>query len=145
MTIQVPSAKRVTLSQLFAEPSRGLGVFGAAWRAQLRRQGHGRCVDFYSSVYETSATNYRWFALTPGGLAVGVREGGACGNLEAAVPYRILRPYLSKLGARLVAGGPPSTVEREASLGDPCGVVLCGKDDKGDEPRSAGRAGRGQL
>jgi len=55
-------------------------------------------------LYEASARNYRQFALTPEGLAVGVNEIGACGNWQATVPYRILRPYLSELGAELIAG-----------------------------------------
>jgi hypothetical protein len=60
--------------------------------------------DVYPEVYVTSARNYREFALTPTGLAVGVNETGACGRMEATVPYRMVRPYLSTLGETLVAG-----------------------------------------
>ncbi len=42
------------------------------------------------------------FALLPNGLAVGVVE--SYGRDDALVPYRALRPYLSRLGLRLVAG-----------------------------------------
>jgi hypothetical protein len=101
VTLTVPGARRVTISDLFADPSRGLETFGRAWRAQLRQT---TCPDTYREVYGTSASNYRHFALTPRGLAVGVRESGACGPWIATVPYVVVQPYLSDLGKRLVAG-----------------------------------------
>jgi hypothetical protein len=103
ITVRVPSGRPVAISALFADRSRGLRVFGSAWRAAIRRQGNP-CPDTYQEVYGTSARNYREYALTPEGLAVGVDETGACGPMEATVPNDIVRPYLSTLGKELIAG-----------------------------------------
>jgi hypothetical protein len=98
ITIQVPSGNEVEISDLFADPVRGRVAFAEAWRAEMRRQGHGRCVDLYDA-YETGA-----FALTADGLAVGVDEAGFCGPLRVTLSYRRLRQYLSTFGRELIAG-----------------------------------------
>ena len=54
--------------------------------------------------YRPTARNYRYFALTPNGLAVGSWLEEACTRLQATVPYTRLRPYLTSLGRQLVAG-----------------------------------------
>lgn len=104
VTVRVPSAKRVSISDMFSDPVTGLRVFGSAWRRALGREGR-HCADTYPELYAPSARNYRHFALTPTGLAVGVDETGACGAWYATVSYRALRPHLSRLGKALVAGG----------------------------------------
>lgn len=104
MTVRVPSGVRVTITDLFANPELGLRVLARAWKARIRRTSAAPCVRTYSTVYRPSVENYGAFALTPAGVAVGSWEVGACYRLVTTVPDRILRPYLSKLGAKLVAG-----------------------------------------
>lgn len=106
MTVRVPSGTRVTITDLFANPDQGLRVLATAWKARIRRTDAGPCVTarIYAQLHSPTVENYRAFALTPGGIAVGSSEVAACYRLVAKVPYRILRPYLSKLGSTLVAG-----------------------------------------
>jgi len=103
ITVHVPSGQPVAISDLFADPARGLGVLGTAWRAELRRR-YSKCADIYLSLYRTDATYFRQFALTAAGLAAGVGQMSICPRFAATVRYSVLRPYLSKLGARLIAG-----------------------------------------
>jgi hypothetical protein len=104
MTVGVPSGGRVAISDLFANPGRGLRALAEAWKAKIRHTGGRSCLRIYPGQYRATFANYRNFALTPGGLAVGSWEIAACYRLVATVPYRLLLPYLSKLGSRLVAG-----------------------------------------
>jgi hypothetical protein len=104
VTLRVPSGARVTISDLFANPDQGLRVLASAWRARIRRTGARSCIRLYPKTYSPTVENYRAFALTPGGLAVGSPEVAACYRLLATVPYAVLRPHLSSLGARLVDG-----------------------------------------
>jgi hypothetical protein len=97
----------VAISDLFANPHRGLRALATAWKAKVRRTGGRRCLRIYPSQYRPTAANYRTFALTPSGIAVGSWEIAACYRLVATVPYGPLRPYLSRLGATLVAGVRP--------------------------------------
>lgn len=62
------------------------------------------CVSQFPEDYAPRAHNYRYFALTIRGLAVGFWQAPACDRLQATVRYSHVRPYLSKLGERLVAG-----------------------------------------
>lgn len=103
VTVSVPSATRVSISDLFSNPDSGLRAFAQDYRRALQRRGT-RCFDTYPDFYAPSAHNYRHFALTPTGLAVGVSETGACGAWSAIVPYDRLRAHLSDLGKQLVAG-----------------------------------------
>jgi hypothetical protein len=118
MTVRVPSGVRVTIADLFANPRLGLRIFGEAWRAKLRRDGSGDCLGMFPEIFAASVSNYRQFALTSDGLAVGVAQGGRCGPYEATVGYGVLRPYLSKLGAKLVAGVRRPRLERAAPPSD---------------------------
>jgi len=63
----------------------------------------GEYDDIYPSAWARPST-YRYIALTPAGLAVGVGHVGVCGSVKVTVRYSVPRPYLSKLGAKLVAG-----------------------------------------
>ena len=58
----------------------------------------------HTSHYESTLRNYRYFALTPHGLALAFSQEPACNRIEGIVPYRVLQPYLSNLGRQLVAG-----------------------------------------
>jgi hypothetical protein len=104
MTIRVPSGMRVTVTDLFSDPEIGLRALAAAWKARISTTSAGPCVRVYSAAYTPTVAHYRAFALLPSGVAVGSAEVGACYRLVATVPYRVLRPYFSKLGAALVAG-----------------------------------------
>lgn len=106
MTAVVPSGRRIEITDLFAQPSRGLAVLATAWKREFRRTQPARwgCVEVIPSAFRPTARNYRLFALTPRGLAVGFWQAPACNRLHAVVPYAILRPHLSDLGARLVGG-----------------------------------------
>jgi hypothetical protein len=104
ITVRAPSWVRVVLADLFASPQRGLRVLAAAWRARIRRTSAAPCLRAYPEAYAARIRNYSAFALTPRGIAVGTSEIGACYRLVATVPYRVLRPYLSDLGAALVTG-----------------------------------------
>jgi hypothetical protein len=107
VTVRVPSGAPVGISDLFVEPARALPLLAKAFKAQVRRTEPRMwrpCVTYYPSVYLPTARNFRHFALTPRGLALGFWQVPACNRLQATVPYSIVQPYLSKLGAALIAG-----------------------------------------
>ncbi len=104
MNVRVPSGRRVGIRELFASPARGLRALAAAWKEEIRRTRGRRCLRTYPNQYRASVANYRTFALTPRGIAVGSWEIAACYRLVATVPYGRMRPYLSTLGATLAAG-----------------------------------------
>lgn len=103
MTVEVPSGRRIRLEDLFAEPSRGIRVLARAWLERARRTW-APCIRLVPEEFRASARNYRYFALTPRGLAVGFWQPPACNRVHETVPYRVLRPHLSRLGTQLVAG-----------------------------------------
>ena len=105
MTIRVPSGRRVTLAQLFRDPEGGgLSALGVGWFRVIARDWRLRCVVGDLPDYEPTLRNYRYFALTPRGLALAFWQEPACSRIEGIVPYRPLRPYLSRLGKQLIAG-----------------------------------------
>lgn len=128
LTVDVPSARGVGLAQLFSSPSQGLSVLAArAYREVLAGDSQtDHCVQLVQGrrpvggsppgAFAPSVANYEHFALTASGLAVGIPQGAVasdvCGRVEATIAYSTLRPYLSALGRRLVAG-----VREPASLG----------------------------
>jgi CARDB len=115
-TLRVPSGEPVTISELFADPSRGLRALGNSWRKKLRRGWQGCVARDYVDNYAPGATFFREFALTPSGLAAGVNIDGACTGLIATVPYGVLRPYLSKFGTTLIAGVRRPRLQRARSV-----------------------------
>lgn len=72
----------------------------------------------FSKGFSPTAENYRSFALTPDGLAIGFAIGQVgfppCGSVSVVVPYDDIRPYLSVLGRSLVAGVRPPTISSSA-------------------------------
>jgi hypothetical protein len=109
VTVRVPSGSPVTIVDLFAEPSQGLRALATAVRRQFssdRPRIFPR--SFYRSGLAPKASNYRLFALTTRGLVIAFHAGAIAhpiaGPLKTTVPYAILRPYLSKLGQKLIAG-----------------------------------------
>ncbi len=113
VTVLVPSGKTVTISDLFKEPRLGIAALARAWKEQLRLHQH--LIWKYWAPESPTPQNYRDFALTPKGLAVGYVGGGACGRFFAIVPYSILSRYLGPLGKILVAGvRQPGSASRSA-------------------------------
>jgi hypothetical protein len=110
VTVQVPSGKLVTVGDLFAKQRHGLRALAAAFRK--RAAAKGGCLRSSLGInrewFDPTEKNYRQFALTKRGLAIGwpgfVVDLGACNTATATVPYSVLRPYLSDLGKKLVAG-----------------------------------------
>ena len=106
VTVQVPGGQRISVSDLFLDPSRGLRVLATSWLAQVRRTEPAvwPCVAKNLAAYRPSARAYRNFALTPNGLAVGFWQAPACSRLQGTVPYTMLRRYLSPSAIKLIAG-----------------------------------------
>jgi hypothetical protein len=104
MTVGVPTGEAVRITDLFADPPQGLRALAMAWKAQMRKTRLWSCIAKDLTRYRPTARNYRHFALTPNGLAIGTWQEEACNRLQASVPYALLRSYLSNLGRRLVAG-----------------------------------------
>jgi hypothetical protein len=116
VTVEVPSGRPVALSDLFAEPKRGLRALASA--VKRRVEATNACIrqsvrdplagGLNARGFRPTPSNYRYFALTPSGLAVGLPigqvGGSSCGRVEATVPYDVLHPFLSQLGRKLVAG-----------------------------------------
>jgi hypothetical protein len=113
VTIDVATAQAVHLGDLFHSVSPALGALAKAARRKLSATNpcvRGSVADSmdYARGFAPTAANYRDFALLPTGVAIGFSNdqvsGPACGRVEVTVPYRIVRPFLSKLGLRLVQG-----------------------------------------
>jgi hypothetical protein len=104
MTVRVPTGAAVRITDLFADPSHGLRVLATAWKAQMRQTKLWGCIAKDLIRYRPTAQNYRYFALTPNGVAVRSWQEERCNRTQATVPYTLLRPYLSSLGKQLVVG-----------------------------------------
>ena len=119
VTVQVPSGSKVGLLDLFTERARGFRALAAAVRRKVVTTnsciGPSITSRIVPSVGRLNAQgfapklrNYRYFALTARGLAVGLPNGQvggpSCGRVLAIVPYGVLRPYLSPLGRKLILG-----------------------------------------
>jgi hypothetical protein len=95
VTIRVPAGTRVALPQLFGQRAKAMRLLEAQISADKR-------LDPAVRRHPAAALATAQFALLPNGLVVGVVE--SYGRDDVLVPYRALRPYLSRLGLRLVAG-----------------------------------------
>lgn len=104
MTVQAPSGRVVAITDLFANPSRGIRALAAAWKARIRQTSARPCLRVYAVAYTATAEHYRAFALTHDGIAVGSAEIEACYRLVATVRYAALHRYFSRLGSKLIAG-----------------------------------------
>jgi hypothetical protein len=115
VTVRVPSGAPVGLRGLFSQPAQGLHSLASAVRrtvlaknscVRASNRGPGRAIN--ARGFAPTPKNYRFFALTARGFAVGfpIDQVGAssCGGVQTTVPYSVVRPYLSKLGQRLVSG-----------------------------------------
>jgi hypothetical protein len=108
LTVEVPTGRRVEISNLFGNPDRGVRALAAAWKERIRRTEGRACLRIYAVAYTPTVAHYRNFALTPHGIAVGSTEIAACYRLVATVPYTTLRPYFSKTRQAVDRGRAPS-------------------------------------
>jgi hypothetical protein len=118
-TVDVQSGRTVSLRQLLANPSLALPVLVGDWKARLRHTMLWSSVAVDPGDYTPSFAHYRYFALTPTGLAFGFSQESAGSRFAAVIPYRLVRPYLSPLGKRLVAGVRPPRTASGAGQGEP--------------------------
>jgi hypothetical protein len=115
-TVEVATARRVAITDLFIDGSEGLKALAAAARQRLIREDI--CVresirDVWMQYppgfgFTPTRDHYRYFALLPDGVTIGFPNGqvaaAICGRVRVTVPYSVLRPYLNGLGRELVEG-----------------------------------------
>lgn len=123
-TVDVRSGRTVSLRQLLANPTIALPVLARDWRDLLRHTMLWSYVAEDSDSYTPSFSHYRYFALTPTGLAFGFAQEPGDSRFAAIVPYRVARPYLSELGKRLVAGVRRPRPDRNRGLSEPAWASL---------------------
>jgi hypothetical protein len=103
-TIDVRSGRLVSLRDLLANPRLALPLLVKDWKDRLRNSTLWSSVAEDPAGYTPTLAHYRYFALTPTGLAFGHPQEPAGSRFAAVIPYRLVHPYLSPLGRRLVAG-----------------------------------------
>lgn len=118
-TVDVRSGRTVSLRQLLGSPSLALRVLAREWKTRLRGTALWPYVAKNTASYTPSFEHYRHFALTPRGLAFGFRREPAGSRFAAVIPYRLVHPYLSPLGRRLVAGVRRPRTVRSRGQGEP--------------------------
>lgn len=106
VTVRVADSHRVTLTELFREPARGLRALAAMVRERLSAP---TACDPQDARFALFVDKYKYFALTVRGLAIGFPQADgvaipSCGRIEVTIPYVLVKPYLSTLGRELVAG-----------------------------------------
>lgn len=103
-TIEMRTGKSVSLRELLANPRLALPLLVKDWKTRFRGSPLWPSVAANPARYTPTLAHYRHFALTPRGLAFGFRQAPAGSRFAAVIPYRLVHPYLSSLGRRLVAG-----------------------------------------
>lgn len=103
-TVIVSSGEAVSLQELLRNPARALPVLAREWKAQARKTKLWGAVAEDPRSYTPTLRHYRNYALTATGLAFGFAQEPASSRLAAVIPYRLVKPYLSPLGIRLVNG-----------------------------------------
>lgn len=115
VTVDVKRGTRVALPKLFSNWVRALPALARFTREQLMSN---TCVKaalddaiagpIFARGFAPIAVNYRDFALTAKGLAIGFPVGKVafptCNRVSVIVEYGQLRPYLSPLGRHLISG-----------------------------------------
>lgn len=123
-TVDVRSGRAVSLRQLLANPTIALPMLASEWRARLRHTMLWSNVAEDTAGYTPSFAHYRYFALTPTGLAFGFGQEPGGSRFAATIPYRLVHPYLSELGKRLVAGVRRPRPDRSRGFGEPAWASL---------------------
>lgn len=108
VTVRVADAQRINIGDLFRTPYQGLSAVAATARARLMTRYPCVRSSPNPSGFAPKRSNYRYFALTTRGLAVGFTAGviapQVCGYHLVIVPYARLQPFFGKLGRALIAG-----------------------------------------
>ncbi len=114
ITLELSTGMKVAISDLFKDPKIALAVISkrsesilesnnSCFKGSIGMKGLSR---LFESGLDPKSQNFRDFALTRTGLALGFPQDqiaeDSCGAIEAVIPYRYLRPYLSNLGIDLV-------------------------------------------
>jgi hypothetical protein len=113
LTVEVPSATKVDLLALFSADAHPLQVLSALSRSSLLSTGWAPILNeadptlplqFFEWLGGSGPdlANFPHFALTSGGLALGMQVSIGCDPVT--IPYSSLIPYLSPLGRALVNG-----------------------------------------
>lgn len=123
-TVDVQSGRTVSLRQLLANPTIALPVLAKDWRDLLRHTTLWSYIGEDTAGYTPSFSHYRYFALTPTGLAFGFAQEPGGSRFAAIIPYHVVRPYLSDLGRRLVAGVRRPRPDRSRGLSEPAWANL---------------------
>jgi pimeloyl-ACP methyl ester carboxylesterase len=119
-TFLVPSAQQITLPSLFASQLQGLAALARLVRSSVLATNScvqqaiasitaalgSSAAQVWLDGFNPTLNNYRSFAMTPAGLAIGIEQGQvadeACGNVETTIPWSQLQPYLSPLATQLI-------------------------------------------
>lgn len=104
VTVAGQSGRTVTLSELLARAPLALPRLVSVWKSGLKGTALWARIAGDPAGYTPTLAHYRLFALTPKGLAFGFPQSPDGPRFAALVPYRLVQPYLSRLGRRLVAG-----------------------------------------
>jgi hypothetical protein len=103
LTAPVPSGKAVELVDLFTSRSRGLKAI-AAYVEQHLLVTMDSCARNSHGGFDPTVENYRNFALTVGGLDIGLGQGQigdeACGAIRVTVPWSARRARAAHAGSR---------------------------------------------
>jgi hypothetical protein len=116
VTAEVPSGTTVDIQDLFETPTQGMAALGVAIGTKLWKTDDCWHIENLTSQRWIAdnfgehgpARNVQTYALTVRGIAVGFPQGElgteGCGAPVVTIPYHTIRPFLSRLGERLVAG-----------------------------------------
>jgi hypothetical protein len=113
-TVDIQSGKLLSLSDLFTDPTVGLKALASASRTKLVASISGLKAELQHlqkarlsfGGFAPTRSNFQYFALLRSGLAVGfpAYQLVYAGRTQFVIPYKVIRPYLNRLGERMVAG-----------------------------------------
>jgi len=124
VTVDVTTGQSIILSELL-NGMKGLRAIARRVYEEISRGNP--CFARERSLYKGASgdfsptwSHYANFALTPTGLAIGFPTATVapppCGRISTVVPYRIVTPYLTNVGARMVRAVTASTPDRSTGL-----------------------------
>lgn len=119
-TVEAQSGRTIGLAEILGHASLALSRLVRTWESRPRAVTLSARVARDPAAYTPTLGHYRLFALTPAGLAFGFPQGPDGPRFATVVPYRLVHPYLSRLGRRLVAGvrrPRPAPAQGTVSLG----------------------------
>lgn len=116
VTLTVPQGRVVHYRDLFLPTSASLRAVARIIRREATLQSvcirnaladsNDPTTKYYAAAFAPGYSHA--FALTPNGLVIGFSNGEAtgpaCGRIAVTVAYHLVRPYMTGLGKKLVAG-----------------------------------------